>query len=66
MRSSGRRPTPRRPNCEVVRISGLVPAFNEAQGLAGTLAGIRTAMAVFEARGWAAEAIAHQVGTAIG
>jgi len=50
----------------VVRISGLVPAFNEAQGLAGTLAGIRTAMAVFEARGWAAEAIAHQVGTAIG
>ncbi len=41
----------------MMRLSVLVPAFNEAEGISGTLAAIRTAMAVFDARGWATELI---------
>ncbi|MEZ5290674.1 MAG: glycosyltransferase [Vicinamibacterales bacterium] len=38
-------------------VSVLVPAFNEGGGLAQTLAGIRDALPVFHARGWATELI---------
>ncbi len=38
-------------------ISVLVPAFNEAQGLAQALAAVRAAMTAFDTRGWAAELI---------
>lgn len=38
-------------------MSVLVPAFNEAQGLAATLAAVRAAMTAFETRGWATELI---------
>lgn len=38
-------------------ISVLVPAFNEGEGLAHTLASLRTAMAAFHARGWRTELI---------
>ncbi len=38
-------------------ISVLVPAFNEAGGLANTLASIRVAMGAFDARGWTTELI---------
>lgn len=38
-------------------ISVLVPAFNEAGGLAGTLDSIRAATAAFAARGWASELV---------
>jgi glycosyltransferase involved in cell wall biosynthesis len=41
----------------MMRISVLVPAFNEAQGIGGTLRAIRAAMAAFDARGWATELI---------
>lgn len=41
----------------MMTISVLVPAFNEAQGLAHTLATVRDAMAVFQARGWRTELI---------
>lgn len=40
-----------------MRISVLVPAFNEAALLPQTLPAIRAAMAAFEARGWAAELV---------
>jgi glycosyltransferase involved in cell wall biosynthesis len=40
-----------------VRISVIVPAFNEARGLPATLASIRRASAAFDARGWAHELI---------
>jgi len=38
-------------------ISVLMPAFNEAQGLASSLAAVRAAMQVFHARGWTTELI---------
>src|SRR5262245_66406239 len=38
-------------------ISIVVPAFNEARGLAATLASIRRAAAAFDARGWRHELI---------
>lgn len=38
-------------------ISVLVPAFNEAEGLAHTLAAVRDSMAAFHARGWRTELI---------
>ncbi len=38
-------------------ISVLVPAYNEAEGLAASLASIRTAMGAFSARGWATELV---------
>lgn len=41
----------------VMRISILVPAFNEAAGLARTLDAIGTAAGAFRARGWTAELI---------
>ncbi len=44
-------------NTVAMTISVLVPAFNEAQGLAQTLAAVRAAMAAFETRGWSAELI---------
>ena len=40
-----------------MKVSIVVPAFNEAGGLAATLASIRAAAAAFEARGWAHELI---------
>ena len=40
-----------------MKISVVVPAFNEEKLLAGSLAAIRRAMAAFEAAGWAAELI---------
>jgi glycosyltransferase involved in cell wall biosynthesis len=40
-----------------VTISVLVPAYNEANGLAASLASIRTAMRAFEARGWGTELV---------
>ena len=40
-----------------MRISIVVPAYNEARGLAATLASIRRATAAFDARGWAHETI---------
>jgi glycosyltransferase involved in cell wall biosynthesis len=40
-----------------VKISIIVPAFNEARGLPATLASIRRASAAFDARGWAHELI---------
>jgi len=40
-----------------MRISIVVPAFNEARGLPATLASIRRATAAFDARGWAHEII---------
>ena len=42
---------------EAMRVSVLVPAFNEAQGLATSLSAIRGAMQAFMARGWATELI---------
>jgi glycosyltransferase involved in cell wall biosynthesis len=38
-------------------ISVLVPAYNEAEGLAASLASIRAAAAAFSARGWATELV---------
>jgi glycosyltransferase involved in cell wall biosynthesis len=38
-------------------VSVLVPAFNEASGLAAALASIRAATAAFEARGWRVELV---------
>ena len=38
-------------------ISVLVPAYNEAEGLAASLASIRVAMGAFTARGWATELV---------
>jgi glycosyltransferase involved in cell wall biosynthesis len=38
-------------------ISVLVPAYNEAEGLAATLASIRVAMSAFTARGWVTELV---------
>ena len=40
-----------------MKISIVVPAFNEARGLPSTLASIRAASAAFDARGWAHELI---------
>jgi glycosyltransferase involved in cell wall biosynthesis len=40
-----------------LKISIVVPAFNEARGLAATLHSIRAASAAFDARGWAHELI---------
>jgi glycosyltransferase involved in cell wall biosynthesis len=40
-----------------MRISIVVPAYNEARGLPATLASIRRATAAFDARGWAHEII---------
>ena len=40
-----------------VTISVLVPAYNEAGGLAASLTSIRAAMAAFTARGWATELV---------
>ena len=40
-----------------MKVSVLVPAYNEADGLAASLASISTAMAVFATRGWATELI---------
>ena len=40
-----------------MKVSIVVPAFNEAGGLAATLASIRAAAAAFDARGWAHELI---------
>lgn len=41
----------------MVRVSVLVPAYNEANGLAASLASIRAAMRAFETRGWATELV---------
>jgi glycosyltransferase involved in cell wall biosynthesis len=40
-----------------MKVSVIVPAFNEERGLAGSLQSIRRAMAAFDERGWAAELI---------
>ncbi|OFW38820.1 MAG: hypothetical protein A3F70_03350 [Acidobacteria bacterium RIFCSPLOWO2_12_FULL_67_14] len=40
-----------------MKISIVVPAYNEARGLAGSLRSIREAMAAFDAAGWASELI---------
>jgi glycosyltransferase involved in cell wall biosynthesis len=40
-----------------VKVSVVVPAFNEERLLAATLASIRAAMAAFDARGWTSELI---------
>ena len=40
-----------------MKVSIVVPAFNEARGLPATLASIRAASAAFDARGWAHELI---------
>jgi glycosyltransferase involved in cell wall biosynthesis len=42
---------------EPVKISVVVPAFNEERGLAGSLASIRAALTAFDRRGWASELI---------
>ena len=40
-----------------MKVSIVVPAFNEARGLPATLASIRAASAAFDARGWTHELI---------
>jgi glycosyltransferase involved in cell wall biosynthesis len=40
-----------------MKVSVIVPAFNEERGLAGSLQSIRCAMAAFDERGWASELI---------
>jgi glycosyltransferase involved in cell wall biosynthesis len=47
----------RRVSAPVRSVSVVVPAFNEAGGLAATLASIRRAMAAFDQRGWRHELI---------
>lgn len=42
---------------EAMKISVIVPAFNEEKLISSTLASIRTAAAVFAARGWAWEIV---------
>jgi len=54
MRASYRAPGPYN---GAVKVSVLVPAYNEADGLAASLASIRAAMTAFAARGWATELI---------
>ena len=49
-----------------IKISVVVPAFNEERGLAASLRSIQNAMAAFVDRGWPTELIASRGGMSVG